>query len=273
MPIIPSPASFVPTRVLPLLQLVLACLACTALCGTARSEEATLQTFSAGGNTILTFAPVEAVSELPPIDGKPLVTISASQLRMSQATAPDDMETGTVYDDEEEFDALKMEKRKAYKLHKGLREHGVSVGYGARFPWLDGRTYDQMFQVIPTWGRFRNSTQEFLWEVPLTVFTEPETAFLAGLNLTFRQHLTSNRKLAPYVEFGTGINLTDLNIRELNGAFQFTLQGGAGIRASIGETKDLTLSARWYHLSNADTQLPNIGLNNYLILLGYTQLY
>jgi opacity protein-like surface antigen len=160
------------------------------------------------------------------------------------------------------------------RLRKALRERGFSLGFGQKMPLerFDYRTDTTMFQFIPSKGRFRNAKQEFIWEAPLVVFTKPHTDFVAGLTLMFRQHLTSNRRLAPYVEFGVGANLTDLDVREIGGRFQFSLQGGVGIRKAIGKNSDLKVGVRWYHLSNAGTDSPNTGLNNYLITVGYSHL-
>lgn len=170
----------------------------------------------------------------------------------------------------------KMETgRISTRFHKGLRERGLSLGYGQKLPFgrFESRTDNMMFQFIPFKGRFRNSTQEFLWEAPIAVFTKPNTDFLAGLSIIFRQYLTSTRRFAPYVEFGVGATLTDLEVREVGGRFQFSLQGGAGIRTSLNNKTDLTIGARWYHLSNAGIMRPNTGFNDYLVTVGASRLF
>ena len=161
------------------------------------------------------------------------------------------------------------------RFHKALRERGLAVGYGQKLPFsrFDKRTDNTMFQVIPFKGRFRNSTQEILWEAPIVMFTQPDTNFLAGLSLVFRQHLTSNPRFAPYVEFGGGANLTNLDMREIGGRFQVSLQGGAGIRTKLNNKTELTVGARWYHLSNGGLMRPNTGLNDYLFTIGASHLF
>lgn len=161
------------------------------------------------------------------------------------------------------------------RLRKALRERGLSVGFGEKLPFsrFNGRSDVHQFQAIPYWGRFRNETQEFLWEVPLTYFTEPEKAFGAGVNLIFRQHLTGNRRFSPFVEIGPGLMLTNLNTGEISGSFQFTLQTGVGFRAALSDHSDLLLSARWYHVSNGGISEPNTGLNQSLFSVGYSRLF
>lgn len=138
--------------------------------------------------------------------------------------------------------------RSPYKMRKGQRERDISIGYGSKIniECLRDREEVDMIQVLPRQGRFRNSTQEILWEVPLTVFTKPETNFLGGVTLMFRQHLSSNRRFAPFVEFGPGLTYTNLKTRDLGGSFQISLQGGAGIRTALSEKSDLVVGARWF---------------------------
>lgn len=164
-----------------------------------------------------------------------------------------------------------------YRLRRALRERDISIGYGRQIPVsrFDGRTDVALFQVIPRWGRFRDERQEFLWEVPLTLATDPKTAYAAGLTLMYRYHFSSNRRFAPFVEIGPGFVLTNLNdkIEEIGGHFQFSAQAGIGVRTALSESSDLVLSARWLHLSNAGTRSPNTGLNNYLVTAGYSRLF
>jgi hypothetical protein len=201
-----------------------------------------------------------------------ITVLSPALLLLLSATALPALTVKAADESADKADATSEES--SVRLHRGLRERGVSFGFGQKIPYnrFDVRTDTTMFQVIPSKGRFRNATQEILWEAPLVVFTKPHTDFLAGLNLMFRQHLTSNRNFAPYLELGAGVNLTDLDVREVGGRFQFSLQGGVGVRKAIGKDSDLTVGLRWYHLSNAGLDVPNTGLNNYLVTVGYSHL-
>lgn len=164
-----------------------------------------------------------------------------------------------------------------YRLHRALRERDFSIGYGRKIPIsrFKPRTKVTMYQLLPRWGRFRDDRQEFLWEFPITYVSKPESAYAAGVTLMYRYHFSSNRHFAPFVEAGSGFVFTNLDnkIRELNGGFQFSPQAGIGFRSAISPSSDLVFSARWFHLSNAGTRKPNIGLNNYLITAGYSKLF
>lgn len=163
------------------------------------------------------------------------------------------------------------------RFHRALRERDLSIGYGKKMPLsrFHPRTKITVYQVIPRWGRFRDSRQEFLWELPITYVSSPDTAYAAGLTLMYRFHFSSNRDFAPFVELGSGFVFTNLDrkVRELSRSFNFSPQVGVGFRKAIGPSSDLVFSARWFHLSNAGTRAPNIGLNNYLLTAGYSRLF
>lgn len=178
---------------------------------------------------------------------------------------------------EEQTDRPPAAPRDLSRFHRSLRERDLSIGYGKKIPLsrFHPRTKITLYQVIPRWGRFRDSRQEFLWELPLTYASSPETAYAAGLTLMYRYHLSPNRSFAPFVEFGSGFVFTNLDqkIRELSRSFNFSPQVGVGFRKAVGPSSDLVFSARWFHLSNAGTRAPNVGLNNYLLTVGYSQLF
>ena len=164
-----------------------------------------------------------------------------------------------------------------YQLRKAVRERGFSLGYGRRFPIssLSERTDVSLFQFTPRWGRMHDKRQEWSWEIPLTYASEPGSAWAAGVSLMYRYHFSSNRRLAPFIEAGSGFVLTNLDnkIPELGDHFQFATQAGTGVRAALSRNSDLIYSVRWYHLSNAGIDSPNIGLNNYIVALGYSRVY
>ena len=197
--------------------------------------------------------------------------VPSAPMRLAQAEESSEPVPATI----EAEDPTKAHVTSPYVFHEGLRERDFSIGFGSKIgiSSLHDRERVDMFQVLPRWGRFRNSSQEILWEVPITLFTRPDTSFLGGVTLMFRQHLSRNRHFAPYVEFGPGLTVTNLKTRDLGGSFQYSLQGGVGVRTSLSEDSDLVIGARWFHLSNGGVRAPNRGLNNYLITVGYSKLY
>ncbi|MGM0412618.1 MAG: acyloxyacyl hydrolase, partial [Pseudomonadota bacterium] len=73
-----------------------------------------------------------------------------------------------------------------------------------------------------------------------------------------------------YLEAGTGIRLLSrsrVSGRELSTEFHFGSHGGAGIRFGPGNRLDAALMLQ--HISNADIETPNPGINFYQLRLIY----
>jgi lipid A 3-O-deacylase len=74
-------------------------------------------------------------------------------------------------------------------------------------------------------------------------------------------------KVQPYIEAGIGaalISETKIGDRNMTTAFQFEDRFGIGMR-----TKDIDLSFRYMHYSNASISLPNDGIDILIITVGY----
>ena len=160
-----------------------------------------------------------------------------------------------------------------YTLRRGMKEWGLSSGYGFKVPLgiYDKRTNSRFVEVVPSYGRFQTSRRELLFELPVNIFVDPENAIAAGPTVLLRQHFARDGKVIPFAEVGAGFVLTDLDVPELGGAFQFSLQAGAGLRVPLRRDSSLIFGARWYHLSNAGLREPNSSLNNIQVTLGVTR--
>jgi lipid A 3-O-deacylase PagL len=161
-------------------------------------------------------------------------------------------------------------------FYRGLRERDFSAGYGFKIKLdrFEGRTNVPFYTMMARFGRFQTARRELLLEIPFTVFQEPdETTFGGGANAILRQHLTSGGKVVPFAELGAGGFLTNLDVKEVGGVFQFSLQGGLGLRYALEKNRGIVLTARWYHLSNGGLRSPNTGFNNGQVTLGYSILY
>ena len=92
---------------------------------------------------------------------------------------------------------------------------------------------------------------------------EAGTAFALKLGLS-PQHW----KLQPYVKAGAGFVYITQQTLEQGTQFNFIEYGGAGIHYFVFKNTALTFEYRFRHLSNADIEEPNAGINSYLILGG-----
>lgn len=82
--------------------------------------------------------------------------------------------------------------------------------------------------------------------------------------------LNSNRKWAPNILMGAGFASTNWETvaeRELGGKFQFLLHAGAGLEYFLDKWS-YSINYRLFHISNAGTHSPNVGLNGHTFNLG-----
>ena len=96
--------------------------------------------------------------------------------------------------------------------------------------------------------------------------------YLLGVSpLLFQyQFLNSNRKWAPNILLGAGVastNWEEAAERELGGKFQFLLHAGAGLEYFL-DGWSYSINYRLFHISNAGTNSPNVGLNGHTFNLG-----
>ena len=158
---------------------------------------------------------------------------------------------------------------------KGMKEFTISGGVGSKLPFhrFDDRNNTHFISVVPSAGYFITNKQELLLEAPILYYDKPQHAIAAGVDLMYRYHFTRNRKFSPFVEVGAGANYVGLDISDLTGKFQFSLQGGVGVRRKISDHGDVVISLRWHHFSNAGTRAPNIGTNDSFLLVGYSHYF
>lgn len=80
------------------------------------------------------------------------------------------------------------------------------------------------------------------------------------------------RKWAPFVFAGVGMSVGNWHkgAVEISTAFQFILQGGAGIEYFLPNGKSVNFSYRLWHLSNSNLKDPNTGLNAHVFSVGFS---
>lgn len=96
--------------------------------------------------------------------------------------------------------------------------------------------------------------------------------YLLGVSPLLFQYkfLNSKRKWAPNILLGAGVastNWENVAERELGGKFQFLLHAGAGLEYFMKDWS-YSINYRLFHISNAGTHSPNVGLNGHTFTLG-----
>ena len=107
-------------------------------------------------------------------------------------------------------------------------------------------------------------------EAALLGITEPTSAYGLGVTPKLIYRLASFGSLKPYVEGGGGPLWTNFDgrILEQGSDFNFLVWGGAGATYDLTAQWALNAGVRFGHISNADTDTPNRGLNYLLPFVG-----
>ena len=148
-------------------------------------------------------------------------------------------------------------------------EWTLAAGYGFSVQLSRGRSEEQMLLVLPGIAVPLSRRFEYVAEGHLAGFFSPSGYMLGLVPLGVRFFAGSGRVL-PYASLGAGFGWTDLaGLDEIDRRFNYILQGSLGARGRLDDGSSWTLEARFDHISNAGTVLPNLGLNSVVFLAGW----
>lgn len=99
-------------------------------------------------------------------------------------------------------------------------------------------------------------------------YTEPKSAFWAGLTAVGRYHFLGLGRVVPYAELGAAAGGTDLETREIDSSFAFVLFGGGGASVFVSDKTALYAGYRYQHVSNGNTSTPNRGFEAHVGVAG-----
>lgn len=166
-----------------------------------------------------------------------------------------------------------------YSSHRGRWIFGAQIGYSMEYglDWHEV-SHIQMLIAQPQVGfivhDFSHSPVrrlEVIDEGILGGAVHPRSAYLAGDALLFRLDGKSHGRWVPFFDAGAGAQRTDLSryVPEVNGATQFTPQGGLGVEYFLRPQRALVFEWRTVHMSNADLVPPNMGFNSSMLTIGF----
>lgn len=165
-----------------------------------------------------------------------------------------------------------------YELPKGTLRTGWYAGYGKGPAWFGStEPHDLLltsFQV--GWmasgelapNRFWRGNVELLTELQAAWQHHPRDAYLVGLIPVVRYNFATHSRWTPFVEFGSGLALTDIGRPDLGSRFQFQSLVGLGVHHRLSPELALSFETRLAHVSNADMARPNHGVNEFEFLVG-----
>ena len=114
-------------------------------------------------------------------------------------------------------------------------------------------------------------------EVVYLEFREPVVTHGIGFTPKIKWTWLFSERFRPYFEFAGGPFWTDLTdrirIREEDSQFNFILTAGFGLSWFITKQTALNVGYRFHHISNAGTNVPNLGLNSSLPFAGFSFYY
>jgi lipid A 3-O-deacylase len=168
------------------------------------------------------------------------------------------------------------------RFKKGESDFGGQLGWGWTIDIPPGRNRTDLgfLYFFPNWQHNLTGMIGKSWyrgalfyhmEAGLA-FSDRDDKFLLGWSPLMVQYkfLSPKRRWAPNVMLGTGFSMTnwkDVADRELGSEFQFLLHAGTGLEFFQKEGA-YSINYRFFHVSNAGIQFPNIGLNAHMFTLG-----
>jgi len=168
-------------------------------------------------------------------------------------------------------------------IEKGSSSFGAQLGWGATDDIPGGRDRTDLSFLFFFPNYQKNLTglvgQSFYqgvlnWHVEAGVASvlNRNGEYLLGFSPLMLQYkfLDPKRSWAPNLLFGVGISYTDwkdVADRELGTELEFLVNTGAGLEF-FRDTMSYSLNYRFFHISNAGIEFPNIGLNSHVFSLG-----
>lgn len=160
-------------------------------------------------------------------------------------------------------------------IQEGATEWGFSVGFGDNFHAGRNVTEDiQFYCFTPSWGKVLKK-----WEggVTLELATEGFVAYArqesedrygVGITPLIAYNFKALGKAVLFLELGVGFLFTNLDPKNFGSDFDFTPQGGIGVRYEIAPHRFLKLSYRFHHISNAGIDESNSSIDSHFLLIG-----
>lgn len=154
----------------------------------------------------------------------------------------------------------------------------ILAGYGSSHPgWGETETRVETIDLIlrrsivifEELGKsWYSGSHSLLIELPLHFLLDYDTP-MAGLN--FLANYTFSASIyRPYIFAGGGPVYVEADIPGMGSNWNGNYQIGGGISFPLDKGHSIFFEARYHHISNANTEEPNVPLNSAKFLIGYT---
>jgi opacity protein-like surface antigen len=164
----------------------------------------------------------------------------------------------------------------------GPQQVGLAVGYGhgiesAGSGRLEGHEVRELI-VRPHWQiELTRRPEEPAWyggalafriEGTILANFRPRTGVAAGVGLLLRYNVLRWQPFAPYLQAGGGILDLEFDLADQDDGLTFSAEAGAGLCYPISPHVSMDAGVRFHHISNANSHLPNGGIDSLQLMLG-----
>lgn len=176
------------------------------------------------------------------------------------------------------FEPTNFDGSKAYNT--AGRKLGLAVvRWGRVFGTVKGVTYQYIVETIPFIISLKNEVENPDYVSPTATPgvapTKRETSYGVGLTpVAFRFYFRAKNRIKPFVQIGAGVLYMNKPMPlPKTSMFNFTGYFGGGLMIHKSRKRAISLSYRYFHISNANTQHMNPAYNANVFSLGYSFFY
>ncbi len=105
--------------------------------------------------------------------------------------------------------------------------------------------------------------------IPVCLVHINDTRYAAGFDPVILKWNFSGRRVAPYLEFGGGVVMSNRDIPPATSAVNFMPQAAAGLQFFTRQNRAVVAAVKYVHISNAGLSSPNPGINTLQFTVGY----
>ncbi|HZV36737.1 MAG TPA: acyloxyacyl hydrolase, partial [Verrucomicrobiae bacterium] len=109
---------------------------------------------------------------------------------------------------------------------------------------------------------------EFLGELFVGSQISPSPRYFVGFAPGIRYEFATGTRWVPFIDGSAGVVGTDIGHPDLGANFEFSLQGGSGVKYYFRDNAAFIFQYRYLHFSNGGLYIHNKGINVNVLLIG-----
>ncbi|MDX9745682.1 MAG: acyloxyacyl hydrolase [Syntrophales bacterium] len=132
--------------------------------------------------------------------------------------------------------------------------------------WHLGINMDRVFPSLKS----HKGNLTFYIEPQINPVVEPESDFEFGIGLGFQYRYPVTEKLSAYLLGSVGPHYISVVTDKQENGFIFSEMVGGGIYYNLNKRSAINVGYRFRHMSNADIDKPNAGIESHFGVIGYS---